>query len=115
MFGQGIVKGLWVTFKHFFNTYADDIKYAGRKYLRQKNFEVRQGLRSQGAFTVQYPDEKLAVPERFRFTPFLVTEDTDPARVGRYRSCPSWGRLVYQLRYLRQGVPTSMYLDCAWY
>jgi len=82
MFGQGIVKGLWVTFKHFFNTYADDIKYAGRKYLRQENFEVRQGLRSQGAFTVQYPDEKLAVPERFRFTPFLVTEDTDPARVG---------------------------------
>jgi len=82
MFGQGIVKGLWVTFKHFFNTYADDIKYAGRKYLRQEKFEVQQGLRSQGALQVKYTHEKLAVPERFRFTPFLVTEDTDPARVG---------------------------------
>jgi NADH-quinone oxidoreductase subunit I len=82
MYGQGIAKGLWVTFKHFFETFADDIRYAGRKYLRQDNFEVRQGLKSQGAFTVQYPDEKLAVPERFRFVPFLITEDEDPARMG---------------------------------
>jgi NADH-quinone oxidoreductase subunit I len=82
MYGQGIAKGLWVTFKHFFATFSDDIRYAGRKYMRQDNFEVRQGLNSQGAFTVQYPDEKLAVPERFRFVPFLVTEDQDPARVG---------------------------------
>ncbi len=82
MYGRGIAKGLWVTFKHFFATYADDIRYAGRKYLRQDNFEVRQGLKAQGAFTVQYPDEKLAVPERFRFVPFLVTEDQDPARMG---------------------------------
>jgi NADH-quinone oxidoreductase subunit I len=82
MYGKGIVNGLWVTFTHFFNTYIDDIRYAGRKYLRQENFEVRQGLKTQGAFTVQYPDEKLAVPERFRFVPFLVTEDQDPARMG---------------------------------
>jgi NADH-quinone oxidoreductase subunit I len=82
MYGRGIAKGLWVTFKHFFGTYADDIRYAGRKYLRQDNFEVRQGLKAQGAFTVQYPEEKIAVPERFRFTPFLITEDQDPARMG---------------------------------
>ena len=82
MYGQGIAKGLWVTFKHFFATFTDDVRYAGRKYMRQDNFEVRQGLQSQGAFTVQYPDEKLAVPERFRFVPFLITEDEDPARMG---------------------------------
>jgi NADH-quinone oxidoreductase subunit I len=82
MYGKGIANGLWVTFKHFFATYADDIRYAGRKYLRQENFEVRQGLKTQGAFTVQYPDEKIAVPERFRFTPFLIVEDEDPARMG---------------------------------
>ena len=82
MYGKGIANGLWVTFKHFFNTYVDDIRYAGRKYLRQENFQVRQGLKSQGAFTVQYPDEKIAVPERFRFTPFLITEDQDPTRMG---------------------------------
>ncbi len=82
MYGRGIAKGLWVTFSHFFATYVDDIRYAGRKYLRQENFEVRQGLKTQGAFTVQYPDEKIAVPERFRFTPFLIIEDQDPARMG---------------------------------
>ena len=27
MYGQGIAKGLWVTFKHFLNTYVDDIRY----------------------------------------------------------------------------------------
>jgi NADH-quinone oxidoreductase subunit I len=83
MYGQGILKGLAVTLGHFFKTYADDIKYAGRKYMRQENFEVRQGLDTQGAFTVQYPDEKIAVPERFRFVPFLVVEDYDaPERPG---------------------------------
>jgi NADH-quinone oxidoreductase subunit I len=82
MYGKGIATGLWVTFKHFFNTYVDDLRYAGRKYSRQDNFQVRQGLKTQGAFTVQYPEEKIAVPERFRFVPFLVTEDQDPARMG---------------------------------
>ncbi len=82
MYGKGIAKGLWVTFKHFFATYADDLRYAGRKYIGQENFEVRQGLKTEGAFTVQYPDEKLAVPERFRFVPFLVTEDQDVNRMG---------------------------------
>ncbi|MBZ0277252.1 MAG: 4Fe-4S binding protein [Anaerolineae bacterium] len=83
MYGKGIAKGLFVTFKHFFNTYVDDIRYAGRKYLRQEIFETRQGLQTKGAYTVQYPDEKIAVPERFRFTPFLVVEDYDhPERPG---------------------------------
>lgn len=91
MYGLGILKGLGVTFKHFIDTYVDDIRYAGRKYLRQENFEVRQGLRAQGAFTVQYPDEKLAVPERFRFVPFLVIEDEDhPERPG-HDWCTSCG------------------------
>jgi NADH-quinone oxidoreductase subunit I len=80
---MGILKGLGVTFKHFIRTYIDDIKYAGRKYLRQENFEARQGLKADGAFTVMYPEEKIAVPERFRFIPFLVVEDPDhPERPG---------------------------------
>jgi NADH-quinone oxidoreductase subunit I len=83
MYGQGILKGLGVTLKHFFQSYVDDVRYAGRKYFRQDNFEVRQGLKAQGSFTVQYPEEKLAVPERFRFVPFLVVQDyDDPERPG---------------------------------
>lgn len=83
MYGQGILRGLAITFRHFIETYVDDIRYAGRKYIGQDNFEVRQGLKTEGAFTVQYPDEKLAVPERFRFVPFLVVQDhDDPERPG---------------------------------
>ncbi|HLV33623.1 MAG TPA: 4Fe-4S binding protein [Spirillospora sp.] len=91
MYGQGIAKGLWITFKHFVNTYVDDIRYAGRKYMDQAHFPVRQSPKAQGAFTVQYPDEKIAVPERFRFVPFLVVEDYDhPERPG-HDWCTSCG------------------------
>ncbi len=44
-----------------------------RKYHHSTdNFGVRQGTRAKGVITVQYPDEKIAVPERFRFVPFLI-------------------------------------------
>lgn len=90
MYGLGILKGLGVTFKHFINTYVDDLRYAGKK-AGMTDFEVRQGLKSEGIFTVQYPDEKLAVPERFRFVPFLVVEDADhPDRPG-HDWCTSCG------------------------
>ena len=48
-------------------------------------------MKAEGIFTVQYPDEKLAVPERFRFVPFLVVEDLDnPERPG-HDWCTSCG------------------------
>jgi NADH-quinone oxidoreductase subunit I len=91
MNGTGLLKGLSVTLKHFVNTYINDIRFAGKKYLGQQQFEKRQGLQAEGIFTVEYPDEKLAVPERFRFVPFLVTEDTDhPERPG-HDWCTSCG------------------------
>jgi NADH-quinone oxidoreductase subunit I len=91
MYGLGILKGLGITFRHFVETYVDDLRYAGRKYLRQDNFEIRQGTKAKGAITVQYPDEKIAVPERFRFVPFLIVEDPDhPERPG-HDWCTSCG------------------------
>jgi NADH-quinone oxidoreductase subunit I len=84
MYGSGILKGLSVTFKHLISTYVDDFRYGWRKYYRQDNFEIRQGPKAQGAFVVQYPEEKIAMPERFRFIPFLVVEDYDhPDRPGK--------------------------------
>ncbi|MCA9882551.1 MAG: 4Fe-4S binding protein [Anaerolineaceae bacterium] len=78
MNGVGFAKGMWVTLRHFLETYVDDVRYGFRKYAPDlNNFEVRQGVEAQGAFTVQYPDEKLAMPERFRFVPFLVVENYD--------------------------------------
>lgn len=85
MNGIGFAKGMWVTLRHFIATYADDLRYGFRKYSHSvDNFEVRQGTKAKGAFTVQYPEEKLAMPERFRFVPFLVVEDYDhPDRPGK--------------------------------
>jgi NADH-quinone oxidoreductase subunit I len=91
MYGIGILKGLGVTLKHFVDTYVQDIRYAGSKIVGQEKFEARQGLKAAGLYTVQYPDEKLAVPERFRFVPFLVVEDADhPERPG-HDWCTSCG------------------------
>ncbi len=92
MYGRGILRGLGITLKHFVATYADDVRYGFRKYSNnQERFQERQGLGSKGAYTVQYPDEKLAVPERFRFVPFLVVENYDhPERPG-HDWCTSCG------------------------
>ncbi|RMG81246.1 MAG: 4Fe-4S dicluster domain-containing protein, partial [Chloroflexi bacterium] len=79
------------TFRHFIETYVDDIRYGFRKYSRDDNFEVRQGPKAKGAITVQYPDEKIAVPERFRFVPFLVVEDHDHPERPDHIWCTSCG------------------------
>ncbi len=85
MNGIGFIKGMMVTLRHFVNTYVDDLRYGFKKYSPNvDNFETRQGTKAQGAFTVQYPEEKVAMPERFRFVPFLVVEDYDhPERPGK--------------------------------
>lgn len=89
--GMGIVKGLGVTFKHFVNTFVDDVRYAGKRYFNQEVFEERQGVFGAGAYTVQYPEEKIAVPERFRFVPFLVVNDYDSETDAGEFWCTSCG------------------------
>jgi NADH-quinone oxidoreductase subunit I len=43
---------------------------------------------AEGIFTVQYPEEKLPVPEEFRFIPFLIyEEDEDGGITHRCTSC----------------------------
>jgi NADH-quinone oxidoreductase subunit I len=80
MYGKGIAKGLLVTLKRFADTFVEDVRYAGKRYLsggQELSGELlldRQGPKTRGTFTVQYPDEKLPVPENFRYIPFLVYE-----------------------------------------
>ena len=85
MYGLGILRGLGITLKHFVTTYVDDLRWLGRRYADtdagREVFKERQSSHGRGVFTVQYPEEKLAVPERFRFIPFLVVEG-DPPRPG---------------------------------
>jgi NADH-quinone oxidoreductase subunit I len=88
MFGTGIIKGLGVTLKHFVGSYVDDIRWLGRRYFNDEALEVRQGAKGTGIFTVQYPEEKLPVPEEFRFIPFLVyDEGAEGQREIRCTSC----------------------------
>lgn len=87
MFGIGLVKGLGVTLKHFFVTYWEDLQFLLKGYDRQAAFKVRQSTQGNGIFTVDYPEEKLIPPERFRFVPFLVYDEVDGERKIRCTAC----------------------------
>lgn len=77
MIGKGIVKGLGVTLKHFVMTYVDDFRKGRKRYKTKEGIEYRMSSDVEGLFTVQYPDEKLPVPEEFRFIPFLVYDELE--------------------------------------
>jgi NADH-quinone oxidoreductase subunit I len=75
MYGLGILKGLAITFKHFIETYTDDFRLGKKRYNTPEGIAYRSSADMRGAFTIQYPEEKLPVPEQFRFLPFLIYEE----------------------------------------
>ena len=77
MDGMGIIKGLGVTLKRFVDTFIDDIVWFRRRYYSDEGIAHRMSAETRGIFTIQYPDEKLPVPEEFRYTPFLVYDVND--------------------------------------
>ncbi|MBU2609909.1 MAG: 4Fe-4S binding protein [Chloroflexi bacterium] len=89
MYGIGILKGLGVTLKHFVDTYIEDIRWLGRKrYGSAEGIAHRASKGSRGIFTVQYPEEKVPLPEEFRFIPFLVyDEGQEGEKILRCTSC----------------------------
>jgi NADH-quinone oxidoreductase subunit I len=91
MYGFGIFKGMGVTLKHFLETYLDDLKWWGKRYVAPEAFQDRQGPLGRGVFTVQYPEEKLPPPERFRYIPFLVKNDDDAPDDPGHIWCTSCG------------------------
>ncbi len=87
MYGKGILKGLGVTWRHFWDTYIDDIKRGKERYT-EEGIAYRSSKDVRGLFTVQYPEEKLPTPEEFRFIPFLVYDELeDGEREIRCTSC----------------------------
>jgi NADH-quinone oxidoreductase subunit I len=75
MDGLGVIRGLWITFKHFIDTYVEDITYRGKRYFNPKGIQRRSSSKGRGIFTVQYPEEKLPVPEEFRYVPILIYDE----------------------------------------
>jgi NADH-quinone oxidoreductase subunit I len=72
MYGWGVIKTLGIALKHFAGTYVED----GKRWLRRGEEEVEgyAPLGREGIFTLRYPDERRALPERSRNLPFLVVD-----------------------------------------
>ncbi len=88
MYGLGILKGLWVTLTHFIQSFVDDIRWFGRRYYTDEGIAHRSSADTKGIFTVQYPEEKLPVPEEFRYVPFLIYDEGENGeQLDRCTSC----------------------------
>ncbi len=88
MYGKGIWEGLKVTLRHFLLSYWDDLKIGKKRYYTDEGVAHRASTDVAGIFTVQYPEEKIPVPEEFRFIPFLIYEEgEDGKQQDRCTSC----------------------------
>ena len=77
MFGSGLLRGLGITLKHFVDTFTDDAKDVPSRYqdsikLDKKRRIIEQPITQEGILTIQYPEEKRLLPERFRYIPMLI-------------------------------------------
>lgn len=90
--GRGIVRGHLITLRRFCLTFWRDFragiafKRRGGGHLRVDLFRkpergaepvVHQDADTDGLFTVEYPDQRLPVYERFRVLPVLIYDDED--------------------------------------
>jgi NADH-quinone oxidoreductase subunit I len=80
MNGSGIVSGLWITFRHLLETYIQDIRKGPKHYYTKEGVASRMAADTTGIFTVQYPEERLPVPENFRYIPFLVYREGEEGK-----------------------------------
>ena len=78
MIGWGLLKGLWVTLRHVFETYRQDLARFPRRYRKEP---LTQSPALRGLFTVQYPEERLRMFERFHGH---LVQKRDP-ETGDYR------------------------------
>ncbi len=74
---KGIVQGLGITLKHIIDTYTVDLKQGKKRYKSAEGIQDRLSFDTKGIFTVQYPEEKIPVPEAFRYIPFLIYDEED--------------------------------------
>jgi NADH-quinone oxidoreductase subunit I len=82
---RGITAGLSITLGHFWSTLTDYLRGSPNRG-RGADGGVVQHPSDHGSFTVQYPEERLTVPENFRYLPVLIYEE----ETGKER-CTSCG------------------------
>ena len=66
-----------VTLKHFTDTFTDDRKKVPSRYedsikLDDNRRIIDQPITQEGLLTIQYPEERRLLPERFRYIPMLI-------------------------------------------
>lgn len=95
MFGSGVAQGMRITLRRFVNTFL-------RGYDSYPRVEEIGGLAEVGRkypiepgalFTVQYPEEKVPVPERYRNIPMLIYDPRPESERAKYGGilCTSCG------------------------
>lgn len=77
MFGSGLLKGLGITLQHLRESFTDDRKETPSRYENSTELGgdrriMRQPVTQEGLLTLQYPEEKRLLPERFRYIPMLL-------------------------------------------
>lgn len=113
MFGSGLLKGLGITLKHVRDTFTDDAqktpsRYEGMVEQAANRRVIKQPLSQEGILTVQYPEEKRLVPERFRYIPMLLfdtetNEDRCTACGICAKVCPP--QCIWIVRDMKDGKP----------
>jgi NADH-quinone oxidoreductase subunit I len=87
-FARGLITGHWVTLRRFVRTFFVGAGAVGRRrgggdklvdlWRRPATSTiVTQDQDTEGLFTVEYPDERLRVRERYRVLPMLVYDEDD--------------------------------------
>ena len=66
MYGTGLLKGLWVTLKHFWGTIFTDVRKFPRRYHREGTHPTQAAPSLYVVFSLQYPEEKVEMFPRFR-------------------------------------------------
>jgi NADH-quinone oxidoreductase subunit I len=75
---QGVLRGMGVTFNHFAAALGDHLR--GSPGRERHGDQVVQSPADHGMFTVEYPEERLRVPEHFRYLPMLIQEESGKVR-----------------------------------
>jgi NADH-quinone oxidoreductase subunit I len=83
-FARGVARGMSITFGHFWRAVVDHAR--GSPGMNRTAGGIYQSPESSGVFTVSYPEERLQVPENFRYLPVLLYDD----ETGKER-CTSCG------------------------